>query len=146
MTHPQPSVLPNKWRFDISQDYQTLKDNFDIINLDTILNDILQALGFHLSPLDYCKKRVPQFVNITDKPKLVIKPKPIDNGQPITDSKNQKVWKRLECAIKNKAQYDNPQTSVQAPATGFAANLLFCFRSSTLLLSCHISVLLSCFG
>ena len=139
-TNPQPSVLPNKWRFNISQDWEVLRDDFDSVSSETTPDATLQALNFHHSPLGYLEERAARFVDVTDKPKLVIEPE--DNGQPITDSKDEKVRKELERTAKKKARRNNLYTLVrQALATGFAALLL----SGPALLSClFVLVLLSC--
>lgn len=133
-------MFSDMWQFDTSQDQKVLGDDFDNISSDTIPNNILQALSFHFSPLAYLKKRVLQFVDITNNTDLTIEP--VDNGQPITDSKDEKVRKQNKRAVKRKTQLNNLHASEQAPATSFAALLLsysasvFCFKSFAPLLSC----------
>lgn len=85
LTYPQPSVLPDKWWFNTSQDWGVPGAKFDNVSLDIILDNTLQALDFYLFPLSYLEERVPQFVNVTDKPELAIKPGQEDNSQLITD-------------------------------------------------------------
>lgn len=82
-------MLPDKWWYYTSQDSEILEDDFDSISLDTIPDDILQALDFYLSPLGYFTKRGLWFVDVTDNPDLMIEPK--NNAQPITDSKDEKM-------------------------------------------------------
>lgn len=108
LTNLQPSVLSNKWRFNISQDWEVLGDDINSISLDTILNNILQTLDFYHFPLDYLEKRVLQFVDVTDKLELAIELK--DNSQPITNSKDEKTRKKLEHAAKKKAWCNNLYT------------------------------------
>ena len=88
---PRPSVLPNKWRFDTSQDWEVLRDNFDSVSSDTIPDNTLQALNFQLSPLGYHEEGALRFVNVIDGLELTIGA--VDNGQPITDSKDEMVKK-----------------------------------------------------
>lgn len=118
-------MLPDKWQFDTSQDWEILEDNFDSISLDTILNSTLQALSFYISFLGYLKEGVPQFVAVIDDPDLTIKL--VDNGQPITDFEDKKVRKQNEYAAKKKAPINNLCVFLQVSATGSAALLLFCF-------------------
>lgn len=68
--------------------------------MNTIPDGILQAPGFHFFSLGYLKKEVLRLVDITNKPKLAIRPKV--NSQPITDLKDEKTKKKLECATKKK--------------------------------------------
>ena len=105
LTNLQPSVLPDKWRLDNSQDWEVLGDNFDSVSLETITHNTLRALGFHHSSLGYLEEGAPRFVDVTDKPELAIEPE--DNGQPITDSKDEKARKGFEHAAKRKARRDN---------------------------------------
>ena len=86
-----PSVLPDKWRFNSSQDSEVLGVVFDSVSSDTIPDNTLQALDFHFSPLEYLEEGASWFVDITDNPYLTIEP--VDNGQPITDSKDRRVRK-----------------------------------------------------
>lgn len=85
-------MLPNKWRFYTSQDWEAVKDHFDSISLDTITDATLPTLGFHFFLLDYLEERAPRFIDVTDNPDLIIKP--INNDQPILNSKDEKVMKR----------------------------------------------------
>ena len=93
-------MLPNKWRFNTSQDWKVLGDDFESVSKEIISNASLQALGFHHSLLGYLEKRVPRFVDITDNPALVIEPK--DDNQSIMDSKDEKARKELEHVVKKK--------------------------------------------
>lgn len=102
LANPRLSMLLDKWRFDTSLDWEVLENEFNSVSSKTMPYATLQALGFHYSLLDYLEKRAVWFINITDKPKLAIKPE--DNNQPITDSEDEKVKKRLECATKKKVQ------------------------------------------
>ena len=80
-------------------------DNFDSVSSKTKSDAILRALGFHHSTLDYLKKGTPWFVDITDKSELAIELK--DNAQPITDSEDKKMRKKLERTAKKKARRNN---------------------------------------
>ena len=71
-------MLLNKWQFNTNQNLKVLEDNFDSISSKTISNATLQALGFHYFFLSCLKKKVPWFVNITNKPELAIAPE--NNG------------------------------------------------------------------
>lgn len=105
LTNPQPSVLPDKWQFDTNQDWEVLGADFEGVSLEIILDATLQALGFHYSLLGNFEEKALQIVDVTDKPELVIEPE--NNGQPITDPKDEKMRKRLECIAKKKVQRDN---------------------------------------
>ena len=72
LTNLQPNVLLDKWQFNTNQDWEILGDNFNNVNLETILNAISQAFGFHYSLLNYFQERALRFVDITEKPELVI--------------------------------------------------------------------------
>lgn len=97
-------------------------------------------MGFHYFPLDYLEEGAPWFVDVTDKPELVIKPE--DNGQLITNSEDKKMRKGLEYTAKRKVRRNNLHILVrQALATSFAAPLL---SSSTLLSYLSVPALSSC--
>lgn len=84
-------MLFDKWRFNISQDWKVLINNFNNASLDTIPDGILQALSFYFTLLNYLKEKTLRFIYITDNLDLMIKP--VDNGQPIINSKDKKVKK-----------------------------------------------------
>lgn len=71
-------MLLDKWRLNISHDWEILGDDFDSVSLDTIPDNILQALNFHFSLLGYLKEGALRFVDVTDDPDLTIEP--VDNG------------------------------------------------------------------
>ena len=98
-------MFPNQWRFNTSQDWEVLGDNFNSVSLETIPNATLQSLSFHHSLLGYFEEEAPLFIDVTDKQELAIEPE--DNNKPIMDSKDEKARKKLECAAKRKAQRDN---------------------------------------
>lgn len=135
-------MLPDKWRFNTSQNWEVLGDKFDSISLDIILDNTLQALNFYLFFLDYLEERAPRVVEIIDNLDLTIEL--VNNGQQITDSENEKMKKKNKCAAKRKAQLDNLFALVRAPAASFAALLL----SYSALISCpkFFTPLLSRFG
>ena len=142
----QPSVLPDKWRFNTSQDWKLLADNFDSVSLDIILDDILQVLDFYLFLLSYLEEVVPQFIDVTNNSNLRIEP--VDNSQSNRDFKNEKVRKKNKRAAKRKTKLNNLRAPMRVPAASSAALLLSCsalvsrpalvfhFRSLALLLSC----------
>ncbi len=99
-------MLPDKWQFDISQDWEVPGDDFDSVSLETIPDATLQALGFHYSPLGYLEEGAPRFVGITDKPELAIEEPKGDVG-PIMDSKDEKARKVSERTAKRKVQRNN---------------------------------------
>ena len=57
--NPGPSILPNKWQFDTSQDLEILENDFDSVSLDTIPDGTLQARSFYLFLLGYLEERAP---------------------------------------------------------------------------------------
>ena len=132
-------MLSEKWLFNKSQDWKLLRDNFDSVSLDKIPDGTLKVLDFHFSTLSYLEKKALRFVDITDNPDLTIKP--VDNGQPITDSKDKKMKKQNKHAAKKKAQLDNLHAPVRASAAGSATFLLSwlasisCSKSATSLSS-----------
>ena len=137
LTNPQHSVLPNKWQFNTSQDWEILGDDFDSVSSELIPNTTLQALSFHHSLLGYLEEQAPRFVDVTDKPELTIKPE--DNDQPITDTKDEKEKKGLKCNTKRKAQCDNLYVLMrQAFAASSTAPLLS--RSTVLVLLSHLPI------
>ena len=121
-------MVPEKWRFNTSQNWEVLGDNFDSVSLDTIPDNTLQALNFHLSLLSYLEERASWFVDVTDNPDLTIEP--VDNSQPITDSKDEKIRKQNKCAAKKKAQLNNLRAPVRTPTAGSTALVLSCPGSS----------------
>lgn len=107
--------------------------------MNTIQDNTLKALGFHISSLGYLEEREPRFVDVTDKPDFIIET--VDNSQPITDFENEKVRKQNKRVAKRKRQLDNLCVSIHAFAASFATLLLshcayiYCFISFTPLLS-----------
>lgn len=81
LTYFRLRVLLDKWKFDISGNWKILENDFGSVSLDTISENILQALGFHISSLSYLEKETSQFVDITNEPKLAIDPESVKNNQ-----------------------------------------------------------------
>lgn len=81
----------DKWQFTTNQNWEVLRDNFDSVSSDTIPDNNLQALCFHFFSLGYFDQKVLSFVDVTDNPDLTIKP--VENGQSITNSEDEKVKK-----------------------------------------------------
>lgn len=100
--------------------------------MNTLLDNTFQALDFHLSPLGYFKERVPRFVNVNDNRDLMIEP--VDNGQVITDSEDEKMRKQNKHTDKKKTQLDNLRAPVLALVASSATLLLYCPGSPTCLL------------
>lgn len=78
-----------------------LGDDFDCVSPNTIPDSILQALAFHFPPLGYLEKELLPFVDVTDKPEVIIELK--GNNQFITDSEDKKARKKIEHIIKKKS-------------------------------------------
>lgn len=100
--NPRASVLPDKWRFDLSQDWETLVLDFESFSTDDWADETLQALGFHISVTGYLEKRSPRFTNVTDLEmiaELAVMNKP---GQVVTDAEEEVVKKKNEHAAKKK--------------------------------------------
>lgn len=95
--------------------------------MDKIPDNTLESLDFYLSHLSDLKKQALRFIDITDNLKLTIKL--VDNIQPITDSKNEKVRKQNKRAAKIKAQFDNLCTPIWDLAADSATLLSFCLIS-----------------
>ena len=121
---PQPSMLSDKWQFDTSLDWEVLGDNFDSVSLDTIADNTLGSLNFYFSPLAYLEERASRFVDVTDNPYFTIEQ--VDNGQPITNSKDETVRNQNKRAVKKKTRLDNLRTAVRASTAGSTALLSFC--------------------
>lgn len=64
------------------------------VSLEIIPDATLRALSLHHFPLGYLEKGVPQFFDITNKPRLTIEPD--DNDQPIMNSEDEKARKGLK--------------------------------------------------
>ena len=148
--NPRPSILPNKWQFDTSQDSEVLEDNFDSVSLDTIPDGTLRALNFYFSLLGYFEERAPWFVNVTNNRDLTIEP--VDNNQTITEFEDEKMRKQNKRAAKRKARLDKLSTPMRTPVASSAAllssrpTLVSCHGSSAPLSSClrFLTRLLSC--
>lgn len=127
-------MFADKWRFNTCQDWEVLKDDFDSVNSDIIPDNTLQALVFHLFPLAYLEKGALWFVDVIDKPELAIEPK--DDGQPITNSEDEKARKELERTAKRKIWCNDFRAPMQTPTASSLALLSSCPESSALL-SCY---------
>lgn len=92
--------------------------------MDTIPDSIFGALSFHFFPLGYLEEGALRFVDVTDNSDLTIEP--VDNNQPITDSKDGKMRKQNKGAVMKKVQLDNLRALIRAPASDSAALLLSC--------------------
>lgn len=141
LTNSRPRILLDKWRFNISQDWEVLKKNFSSVSSEIIQDATLRALDFHYSPLCYFEERVPWFVHVTDKSMLAIEELKCDI-EPITELENEKVKKMSEHAAKRKARRNNLYVFVlKALAASFTALLLPCPPMLTVL-SCYGSLTL----
>lgn len=75
--------------------------------------------------MGYFKKRALRFVDVTDNLDITIEL--VDNSQPITNAKNEKVMKQNKRAAKKKVQLDNLFTPIQTFTIDFVTLLLSCF-------------------
>ena len=73
-----PSKLSNKWRFDSSQDWDTLILDFDSFSMDDIADETFSALGFHTFATWYLEERSLHFTDVTDL-ELNVEPAIVDN-------------------------------------------------------------------
>ena len=120
------SVLPDKWRFDSSQDWETLTLDFRGCSTDDIADETLQALGFHISATGYFEEGSPRFTDVTDL-ELTAEPAVMNNpGQVVTDSEEKVVKKKNKCVAKRKKRL-----------------VKLCTLVGSLLSPCHKSSLLS---
>ena len=100
LQNPRTSVLPDKWHFDLSQNWEIFTLDFGGCSRDDIADKTLQALGFHIFATGYFKERSPRFTDITDL-ELIAEPAMIDNpGQDVTDSEEKVVKKKNKCTAK----------------------------------------------
>lgn len=130
--NPRASVLPDKWRFDSSQDWETLALDFESFNTADLADETLRALGFHISVTGYLEKRSPRFTDVTDlemTAKLAVVNKP---GQVVTDSEEEVVKKKNEHTAKKKERLPKLHTLV-------GSTLSPCPKSSPFLLPCSMS-------
>ena len=132
------SVLPDKWRFDLIQDWETLALDFGSFNIDDIANKTLQALGFHIFITKYLKKGSLCFTNVTDL-ELTAKPAVMDNfSQIVKDFEEEVVKKKNECVAKKKERLTKLRAYI-----GFS--LSPCPESSFLLSSRFVPALVPAF-
>lgn len=66
LQNPRSSVVPDKWCFDLSQNWEILALDFDSFSIDDIADEIFQVLGFHISTTRYLEKRFLHFIDVTD--------------------------------------------------------------------------------
>ena len=126
-----PSVLFDKWRFDLIQDWETFALDFKSFSTDTIPDKTLRALGFRISATGYLEKGSLHFTDITDL-ELNAEPAVVDNpGQVVTDFKKEVVKKKNKSAVKRKERLAKLRALVGSP-------LSTCPKSSSLLSLCLI--------
>ena len=117
------SILPAKWRFDSSEDWETLALDFGGCSIDDIADKTLQALSFHISATRYLEEGSPRFTDVTDL-ELTAKLAVVDNpGWVVTDSEEEVVKKKNKCTAKRKERLAKLCASVGSP-------LFFCPESS----------------
>ena len=127
LQNPRTSVLPDKWLFDLSQNWETLALNFGGFSTDDIADKILQALVFHISATGYLEKGSLRFIDITDL-ELTAKPAVVNNlGQVVMDSGEKMVKKKNKRAAKKKERLAKFYVSV--------GSSLFFYHKSSLFLS-----------
>lgn len=102
LRNPRASILPKKWRFNSSLDWETLVLNFKSFSMDDLADEILWALGFHISATWYLEEVSPYFTDVTDL-ELTAKPVVVDNpGQVVMDFEEEVVKKKNKYAPKKK--------------------------------------------
>ena len=96
------SVLPNKWRFDLSKNWEIFALDFGGFSMDNIAEKTLRTLGFHISTTGYLKKESPYFTDVTNL-ELTAKLVMVNNlGQVVTDFKEEVVKKKNKYVAKRK--------------------------------------------
>ena len=114
----RPSILPDKWRFDMIQDCETFASNFDSFSTDDITEKTLQALGFHISATGYLEKRSLRFTDVTGL-QLYAKLAVVDNpSQVVTNLEENMIKKKNKHAAKRRkrlAKLCSPLGSLLSP-------------------------------
>ena len=114
LQNPHASVFPNKWHFDLSQDWETLALNFDSFSTDDIADETLQALGFCISATGYLEEGSPYFIDVTDL-ELTTGLAVVDKaGQVVTNSQEEVVKKKNKCVAKRKKRLAKLRSPVRS--------------------------------
>ena len=130
LPNPRASVLLDKWRFDLSQDWETLVLDFKSFSTNDIADKSFQALGFHISAIGYLKEGFSHFTNVTDL-ELTTELAMVDNfGQIVTDSEKELLNKKNKYAVKRKER--------DMRRCAFIRSLLYLFPKFPLLLLRYI--------
>ena len=125
LQNPRTSILPDKWRFDSSQDWETLALDFGGCSTDDIADKTLRALGFHISATGYLKERSLRFTDITDL-ELTAEPVVMDSpNQVVTDSEEEVVKKKNKCAAKKKERLAKLCAPIRSPLSPCPKSSLF---------------------
>ena len=107
LRNPRASVFSDKWRFDLSQDWETLALDFERFSKDDLANKTFRALGFYISTTGYLEERSLRFIDVTDL-ELTTEPTVMDNaGQVVTDFKEEVVKKKNKHIAKKKSGLQN---------------------------------------
>ena len=115
LQNPRASVLPDKWRFDSSQDWETLALDFGGCSTDDIADETFRALGFQISATGYLEEGFPRFTDVTDL-ELSAELAMVDNpGQVVTDSEEEVVKKKNKRAAKRKERLAKLHAPVGSP-------------------------------
>ena len=100
--NPHTSVFPNKWRFNSSQDWETLALEFGVFSIDDLVDETFQPLSFHISAIEYLEEDFPRFTDVTDL-KLTAKTAVMNNpGQVVIKSEEKMVKNKNKRAAKRK--------------------------------------------
>ena len=118
-------VFPDKWHFDLSQDWETFAFDFRGFSTDDIADKTLQALGFHISATGYLQKRFSYFINVTNL-EFTIEPAVVNNSaQVVRDSEEEVVKKKNKRATKRKERLAKLHTSIRFSLSSRPESSLF---------------------
>ena len=102
--NPYASILPNKWRFNLSPDWEIFALDFESFSTDNIANETFWALGLYIFTIEYLKEGFLYFTDVTDL-ELNAKPIIIDNSDQVVIGSKKEVVKKKNKYAANRLEW-----------------------------------------
>ena len=113
LTHPCPSVISDRWRHDISQDWEYLAKNHKKLTTAVISDETLLRLDLHISSTRYLENRASHFTKVTEHDNTSFDRKVFDDENGKKDGE-ETVTNSEEEASKKRAQRKSKKDAARA--------------------------------
>ena len=120
LSNPRSSVISDRWKHDITPDWENLAKNLDGVSAELIEDEALLRLDMHISATEYLEEGAPRFTKVTGDEEMIE-----DGGEAETVSDSEEENKKKRALRKEKRDARALSfTAARPSASAFAMSVL----------------------